>query len=136
MLELLSRAIQLVHIHLGRGDKITNCEISACHSGKKVSFQLLCPFHLSSPMTQQPPSFIHYNINAYIYTHRYVCVYIYMLTYFIYTYIYIEVKNKIYLDDNEIFDALKLLCFQHILYDHILFTVIPGIPAESLQKII
>ena len=74
----------------------------------------------------------------YIYTHTdmCVCVYIYMLTYFIYTYIYIEVKNKIYLDDNEIFDALKLLCFQHILYDHILLTVIPGIPAESLQKII
>lgn len=66
-----------------------------------------------------------------------VCVYIYAyILIYIYLYREREVKNKIYLDDNEIFDALKLLCFQHILYDHILFTAIPGIPAESLQKII
>lgn len=94
MLELLSRAIQLVHIHLGRGDKITNCEISACHSGKKVSFQLLCPFHLSSPMTQQPPSFIHCNINVYIYTHRYVCVCVYIYAYILYIYLYIYRSKK------------------------------------------
>lgn len=98
MLKQFSDAIQLVHIHLGRGDKITNCEMFICHRGKKMSFQLLCPFYFTRQVALNSPSL--------------------SLT-------VIKKEMKINLDDNKLSDALKLLCFQHTLQDHTLLTVLP-----------
>lgn len=38
--------------------------------------------------------------------------------------------------DDKLFHALKLLCFQHTLYDHTLFTVVPVVltPVGSYRK--
>lgn len=82
MLPQLSDAIQLVHTHLGKGDKITNCEMFICHKGNKMSFQLLCPFYFTSQAALNSTSI---------------------------SLIIIGKQIKTNLDGNELLDALKFL---------------------------